>query len=138
MRDLVGHSDSVTACAVTADGRSVVSASYDRTLMVWDLESGRALATLKGHSPFRLNASSDISASYFVLPTRRAFAHAPPAVFAAISQPRDLLDHARRGVIRVRSERCADLLLYYCRPEGYSRPSLIHFLLTILYLRDST
>ncbi len=50
VRDLVGHSDSVTACAVTADGQRAVSASYDWSLMVWDLESGRALTTLKGHT----------------------------------------------------------------------------------------
>ena len=50
VRDLVGHSAGVTACAVTADGRHVVSASGDRTLKVWDLESGRALATLEDHT----------------------------------------------------------------------------------------
>ena len=40
----------VRACAVTPDGRRVVSASDDKTLKVWDLESGRALATLEGHT----------------------------------------------------------------------------------------
>jgi nucleoside phosphorylase len=50
VRDLPGHTDWVTACAVTADGRRVVSASEDGTLKVWELESGRALATLKGHT----------------------------------------------------------------------------------------
>jgi hypothetical protein len=35
---------------VTPDGRRVVSASDDQTLKVWDLESGRALATLEGHA----------------------------------------------------------------------------------------
>ncbi|HWO19850.1 MAG TPA: WD40 repeat domain-containing protein, partial [Kofleriaceae bacterium] len=50
VRDLVGHSSSVQACAVTADGRRVVSASFDETLKVWDLESGRVLATLQGHA----------------------------------------------------------------------------------------
>jgi WD40 repeat protein len=50
IRNLVGHSDYVNACAVTADGRRVVSASSDKTLKVWDLESGRALVTLDGHA----------------------------------------------------------------------------------------
>jgi hypothetical protein len=35
---------------VTPDGRRVVSASADRTLKVWDLETGRPLATLEGHA----------------------------------------------------------------------------------------
>jgi WD40 repeat protein len=50
VRDLIGHADMVTACAVTPDGRRVVSASVDQTLRVWDLESGRAVATLVGHT----------------------------------------------------------------------------------------
>jgi nucleoside phosphorylase len=35
---------------VTPDGRHVVSASADRTLKVWELASGRAVATLRGHT----------------------------------------------------------------------------------------
>jgi WD40 repeat protein len=50
IRNLVGHSAGVTACAVTPDGRRVVSASEDKTLKVWDLETGRTLATLEGHT----------------------------------------------------------------------------------------
>ncbi len=50
VRDLAGHSGSVQACAVTADGRRVVSASHDKTLKVWDLASGCELATLQGHA----------------------------------------------------------------------------------------
>jgi WD40 repeat protein len=49
MRDLVGHSTEVMACAITPDGTRIVSASDDLTLMVWDLETGRVLATLEGH-----------------------------------------------------------------------------------------
>jgi WD40 repeat protein len=36
--------------AVTADGRRAVSGSDDKTLKVWDLETGRELWTLEGHS----------------------------------------------------------------------------------------
>jgi WD40 repeat protein len=37
-----GHAAPVTACAVTPDGRRVVSASDDRTLKVWDFQRGCA------------------------------------------------------------------------------------------------
>jgi WD40 repeat protein len=36
--------------AVTPDGRRAVSASDDRTLKVWELETGRELHTLEGHA----------------------------------------------------------------------------------------
>jgi len=39
----------VTACTVTPDGQYVVSASYDHTLKVWELASGRPVATLQSH-----------------------------------------------------------------------------------------
>jgi WD40 repeat protein len=47
---LLGHSDKVIGVAVSRDGRWAVSASADRTLKVWDLETGRELRTLSGHS----------------------------------------------------------------------------------------
>ena len=37
------------AVALTPDGKRAVSASYDRTLKVWELDSGRLLRTLEGH-----------------------------------------------------------------------------------------
>ena len=36
--------------AVTPDGRRAVSGSYDRTLRLWDLESGQPVRTLQGHT----------------------------------------------------------------------------------------
>ena len=37
-------------CAVSSDGASIVSASYDKTLKVWDARSGEARLTLQGHT----------------------------------------------------------------------------------------
>ncbi|MCY1083181.1 SIR2 family protein [Archangium lansingense] len=48
-RTLEGHGAPVNSCAVTPDGRCVVSASADKTLKVWELETGRELVTLEGH-----------------------------------------------------------------------------------------
>ena len=50
IRILEGHTSSVRAVAVTPDGRHVVSGSADKTLRVWDLESGKELATFTGES----------------------------------------------------------------------------------------
>lgn len=47
---LEGHSGPVYGIAITADGRTAVSASDDRTLRVWDVDSGECLKTLKGHT----------------------------------------------------------------------------------------
>src|SRR5262249_23827192 len=50
LRTLTGHAYSVNAVAVTPDGRRAVSASFDDTLKVWDLDSGAEIRTLLGHS----------------------------------------------------------------------------------------
>ena len=50
IRILTGHNSSVTSVAVYDHGKRAVSASNDKTLKVWDLESGRELKSLKGHS----------------------------------------------------------------------------------------
>ena len=50
VRTMEGHSDGIKGVAVSADGRRAVSASGDKTLKVWDLETGCPLHTLEGHS----------------------------------------------------------------------------------------
>jgi WD40 repeat protein len=50
MFTLTGHNGKVRGVAVTSDGRRAVSTSSDKTLKVWDLESGQELRTLTGHS----------------------------------------------------------------------------------------
>ncbi|MCK5217632.1 MAG: hypothetical protein KAJ93_07575, partial [Methanosarcinales archaeon] len=51
VRTLEGHTDWVRAVAVTPDGRFAVSASNDRTLKVWDLKTGKAVAGFSGDGP---------------------------------------------------------------------------------------
>ncbi|MBO1052359.1 MAG: hypothetical protein HEQ25_10280, partial [Dolichospermum sp. DET73] len=50
LRTLSGHSGDVNAVAVTADGKWVISGSYDNTVKVWNLETGEEQLTLSGHS----------------------------------------------------------------------------------------
>jgi WD40 repeat protein len=56
LRTLEGHTNSVTAVAVTPDGRTAVSGSSDNTLCVWDLESGALLAAFTADAAIRVCA----------------------------------------------------------------------------------
>ncbi|MEG5066583.1 hypothetical protein QUB33_23490, partial [Microcoleus sp. B3-A4] len=46
LRTLTGHTNSVTAVAIASDGKTAISASWDKTLKIWDTETGRELKTL--------------------------------------------------------------------------------------------
>ncbi len=46
---LESHSAEVTACAFTADAAWLLTASLDRDLRLWEVESGRTRRVLKGH-----------------------------------------------------------------------------------------
>jgi WD40 repeat protein len=45
-----GHTEGVNSVAVAPDGRRIVSGSHDRTVRVWDAQSGVELACLSGHT----------------------------------------------------------------------------------------
>ena len=50
MNTLEGHSEAVWACRFAPDGKTLVSASKDKTVKIWDVESGTCKTTLEGHS----------------------------------------------------------------------------------------
>ncbi|MEH2299917.1 MAG: hypothetical protein V7K88_13050 [Nostoc sp.] len=51
LRTLNGHSFHVNAVAVTPNGQQVISASFDKTLKVWNLATGELIATFTGEYP---------------------------------------------------------------------------------------
>jgi WD40 repeat protein len=63
---LKGHTDGVRAVAVTSDGRRAVSASNDRTVRVWDMETGKVLSTFTCGSSVLCCAFADSSGTVIV------------------------------------------------------------------------
>ena len=47
--ELAGHGGFVKAVAVSADGRQALSASFDYSLILWDLEAQREVRSLVDH-----------------------------------------------------------------------------------------
>lgn len=50
LRSLKGHSDWVEALAITPDGKTLVSASADKTIRLWNLQTGIQIRKLLGHT----------------------------------------------------------------------------------------
>lgn len=50
LRVLSGHSNAVSSLDIAPDNRTLASGSYDNTIKLWDLSTGKLLRTLSGHS----------------------------------------------------------------------------------------
>lgn len=48
--DLSGHTAAVSSLSWSRDGKTLASASYDKTLRIWNVGTGDTLHTLKGHT----------------------------------------------------------------------------------------
>ena len=53
LRTLAGHTNGIYRMRFTSDGDTVVSASWDDTIRVWDLATGSNRLTIEGHFDFR-------------------------------------------------------------------------------------
>jgi WD40 repeat protein len=49
LQTLPGYRSAIEAIALTRDGERLVSGSFDRTVRIWSLATGRELRTLRGH-----------------------------------------------------------------------------------------
>ncbi|MDJ0514769.1 MAG: GUN4 domain-containing protein [Trichodesmium sp. MO_231.B1] len=50
IRSLTGHNDWVRSVAISPDGETIVSSSYDKTIKVWDLPTGSLKGTLDDYN----------------------------------------------------------------------------------------
>ena len=49
IKTLKGHKDDVTFATFSPDENRIVSSSWDKTIKIWDTNTGECLRTLKGH-----------------------------------------------------------------------------------------
>lgn len=50
IKNLQGHTDRVNSVAFRTDGKVAISGSRDKSLKIWDMESGKCIHTLLGHT----------------------------------------------------------------------------------------
>jgi len=63
---LRGHTDGVNGCAVSPDGNTIVSASHDQTLKLWDAHTGAERLTLRGHTDAAYGCAISPNGGYLV------------------------------------------------------------------------
>ena len=70
VRTLSGHTAEVYGCAISPDGSFIVSASWDKTLRVWDAKTGAERLTLSGHTDMVAGCAISPDGSFIVSASR--------------------------------------------------------------------
>jgi tetratricopeptide (TPR) repeat protein len=63
---LVGHNASVNSVAWNPAGTRIVSGSHDKTLRIWDAETGKSLQTLEGHESLVYSVAWNLASTRIV------------------------------------------------------------------------
>ena len=50
IRSLIGHLSAVSSVAISADGKILVSGSWDNSIKLWDMKTGKEIQSLTGYS----------------------------------------------------------------------------------------
>ena len=57
---LSGHTDDVNSVTFSSDGKSLASGSDDKTVKLWDLQTGGAIKTFSGHTELVISVSISV------------------------------------------------------------------------------
>lgn len=63
---LKGHEDKIESAVFSRDGKYVVSASFDKSVRIWDVRTGKCIDTLRGHTDWVHSASFSNDGKYIV------------------------------------------------------------------------
>ena len=55
IRTISAHSRQVQSIEINREGKFIISGSCDKTIKIWDIQSGKLLKTLLGHNDFILS-----------------------------------------------------------------------------------
>jgi len=68
VRSLMGHTRAITATAIVALGRNIISASRDSTVRLWDVAASKEISCIRGESSYSAIALARRSESNFDFP----------------------------------------------------------------------